>query len=60
LSEELLTVGEVAQRLKVNPVTVRRWIQARELTAVLLGPHAGYRVSVADLDDFLERRKSAA
>jgi excisionase family DNA binding protein len=57
---ELFTVEEVAARLKVNPQTVREWIRSKRLIAVDLGRRAGYRVTAADLDRFLEDRKLAA
>lgn len=40
--EELLTVQEVAARLRVNEATVRRWIKAGTLDAIKL-PHRGKR-----------------
>jgi excisionase family DNA binding protein len=41
-NEELLTVREVARRLRVDDTTVRRWIKAGTLEAVSL-PHSGKR-----------------
>jgi excisionase family DNA binding protein len=41
-NEELLTVHEVAQQLRVDDTTVRRWIKNGVLEAVLL-PHVGSR-----------------
>jgi excisionase family DNA binding protein len=41
-TEELLTVREVARRLRVDDTTVRRWIKSGALEAVTL-PHKGYR-----------------
>lgn len=38
--EELLTVAEVAARLRVTRVTVHRWIQQGRLAAIVL-PGAG-------------------
>jgi excisionase family DNA binding protein len=48
-SDELLTVDEVAERVKVNPETVRRWIKSGRLPAVRAagGP---YRIHSTDLD----------
>lgn len=43
-SEELLTVSEVARRLRVDATTVRRWISQGILEAVTL-PHIGKRQS---------------
>ena len=41
-TEELLTVREVARRLRVDDTTVRRWIKNGSLDAVTL-PHRGKR-----------------
>jgi excisionase family DNA binding protein len=41
-NEELLTVHEVAQALRVDDTTVRRWIKNEALEAVSL-PHVGKR-----------------
>ena len=40
--EELLTVREVARRLRVDDTTVRRWIKSGALEAITL-PHANKR-----------------
>lgn len=54
--EELLTVQEVADRLRVNEATVRRWIKNGSLVAIKL-PHRGkreiYRVRRSTLNDVL-------
>ena len=39
---ELLTVHEVAQTLRVDDTTVRRWIKSGVLEAIIL-PHGGKR-----------------
>ena len=61
---ELLTIHETAQLLKVNPVTVRRFIAAGRLPAVKVGK--GVRVRKAALDQLVtpiapkhERKQSA-
>ena len=41
-TEELLTVSEVAHKLRVDETTVRRWIKCGALEAVTL-PHQGKR-----------------
>ena len=54
--EELLTVREVARRLRVDDTTVRRWIKSGALEAITL-PHRGrrqaYRVKKSTLDKLL-------
>ena len=56
-SEELLTVREVARRLRVDDTTVRRWIKSGALEAITL-PHRGkrqaYRVKKSTLDTLLK------
>jgi excisionase family DNA binding protein len=55
--EELLTVREVARRLRVDDTTVRRWIKSGALEAITL-PHRGrrqaYRVKKSTLDALLK------
>lgn len=54
--DELLTVREVARRLRVDDTTVRRWIKHGTLEAVSL-PHVGkrqaYRVRRSTLENLL-------
>lgn len=55
--EKLLTVQEVAQSLRVNEATVRRWIKIGALDAIKL-PHGGkreiYRIRQTTLDSILK------
>jgi excisionase family DNA binding protein len=54
--EELLTVHEVASRLRVDDTTVRRWIKSGALDAIALphrGRRQGYRIKKASLDELL-------
>jgi excisionase family DNA binding protein len=54
---ELLTVQQVAARLKLNPETVRRWLREGKLRGYLLGgDRSGYRVAEHDLDAFISSR----
>ncbi len=57
MEEELLTVREVAKRLRVDDTTVRRWIQSGVLEAIPL-PHKGkrmqYRIRKSALDAILK------
>jgi excisionase family DNA binding protein len=54
--KELLTVHEVARRLRVDDTTVRRWIKSGAMEAIAL-PHKGkrqaYRVKKSTLDALL-------
>lgn len=55
--DELLTVREVARRLRVDDTTVRRWIKSGALEAITL-PHRGkrqaYRVRRTTLEQLLD------
>lgn len=57
-NDELLTVREVARRLRVDDTTVRRWIKHGTLEAVSL-PHVGkrqaYRVRRSTIDLLLSQ-----
>ena len=50
------TVDEVAEKLQLNPETIRRYIQAKELEAYKFGKN--YRIEEKELDRFLETRSS--
>lgn len=56
MQEQLLTVHEVAQQLRVDDTTVRRWVKNGILAAIAL-PHRGarqaYRIKRAVLDALL-------
>lgn len=53
MNERLLTAEEVAERLKLNKVTVLRWIRSGRLPAVNLGGTTGYRIRGADVEALL-------
>jgi excisionase family DNA binding protein len=56
VGERLLTVTEVAKRLRVDVTTVRRYITGGSLQAIML-PHRGrrkmYRIKESTLDTIL-------
>jgi excisionase family DNA binding protein len=52
VSDEFVTVHEIAELLKVNQQTVRNWIDRGELAAVRVGARR-VRVRRADLDAYL-------
>lgn len=52
LDDEFLTVAEVAELLKLNPQTVRNWIDQGYLPALRVGRRV--RVRRAELDELLE------
>lgn len=55
--DELLTVREVAKRLRVDDTTVRRWIKSGALEAVTL-PHKAkrmaYRIKLSTMNKLME------
>ena len=53
-SPRLLTVDDVAARVRVSKETVRRWLRAGQLRGRLLGgTKLGYRIRESDLEQFL-------
>ncbi len=53
-NNKLLTTEEVAEILRVKPITVRTYISRGELAAVELG--GSYRIYQKDLDEFIRQR----
>jgi excisionase family DNA binding protein len=58
--ERWLTVAEIAERLQVSEVTVRRWLREGALHGRQLGGRAGWRVSVEELERFMQARDGAS
>jgi excisionase family DNA binding protein len=54
--ERWLTVAQVAEQLQVSEVTVRRWLREGALVGRQLGGRAGWRVSVEELERFMQAR----
>lgn len=52
--ENFFTVEEIADRLKVAPLTVRRWLKSGELRGIKFGKL--WRIRESDLVAFLEAR----
>ncbi|HLZ71448.1 MAG TPA: helix-turn-helix domain-containing protein [Dehalococcoidia bacterium] len=51
----LLSVEDVAERVKASPATVRRWLRSGQLRGIRLGGRKlGWRISEAELRRFLE------
>ena len=55
--DEFLTVGDVAERLRVHPQTVRSWIGAAKLRAIKIGRTV--RIRRSDLEEALQRARVA-
>jgi excisionase family DNA binding protein len=53
VSERFFTTEEVADKLRVNKVTVQRWIRSGKLPAVNLGGSSGYRIRGSDVEALL-------
>jgi len=51
--EQLLTLEDVAERLKVSVSTVRRWVRSNELRSIKVGNRGQYRIGLKDLEEFL-------
>lgn len=54
--QEFLTVRETAELLKVNPMTIYRYIKAGKLVAYKLGKD--FRIDKKELDKFLKKIKT--
>ena len=55
--EEFYTLAEVAEMLKMHIETVREFVRKKELPAYKMSKR-DYRVSKADLDEFLRKRRT--
>ena len=53
---EWLTLQQIADELQLHIETVREWVRTKRLTAYRVG--RDYRVKRADLDKFLEERRT--
>jgi excisionase family DNA binding protein len=52
---EIMTVSEVAEYLKISEVTTYKFVQERKIPGFKIGRH--WRVKRSDLDEFIERLK---
>jgi excisionase family DNA binding protein len=53
-AERVLTVREAAERLRVNPETVRVWLRQGKLRGTLIGgTKSGYRIPESEIDRLL-------
>jgi excisionase family DNA binding protein len=59
MNEELLTVAQAADVLKVSPLTVRRMVERGELRAIRLGGQANRQLRI-DRAELAERLRSWA
>jgi excisionase family DNA binding protein len=56
---EMLTVQEVAKKLRVSPKTVYRLVERGELIAVRVGGSGHLRILPEDFKAFIEQNKTA-
>ncbi len=56
MPDEVYTVQEVAQQMKVSERTVRNWVEKEGLPAFSIGKR-GYRITKTDLEAWIETRK---
>jgi len=54
--EEFYTAGELAEKLKVNIMTIYRYIKAKRLKVYKIGK--SYRIDRKEFDKFLEKVKT--
>lgn len=59
MSENLMTVDEVAKELRVNPRKIYQFIQSGELIAANIGTEGRkiFRITRADFEAFLQSRR---
>ena len=60
LSEEMLTLAEVAKLLRVHPNSIRRWTNLGLLKCYRVGVRGDRRFAADELDEFLEHWASRA
>jgi excisionase family DNA binding protein len=53
VGEELLTVKQVAERLKIHEETVRVWLRQGKLRGRRISDRMGWRVAASELDRFI-------
>jgi excisionase family DNA binding protein len=55
MSDELLTIEQVAEKLQLHPDTIRRYIRERKLPSVRISATV-VRIKQSDLDKFIQER----
>lgn len=51
--DEMLTVPEIAARMRVTESTVRRWLRTHRMRGILTGRKAGYRIPLSEYERFV-------
>lgn len=58
--DRLLTVNEVADRLRVHVESVRRWIRQGKMSGSMMGgDRGGYRIPESEIERFLAATRRA-
>lgn len=58
--DKLLTVTEVAERLRVHGESVRRWIRQGKMAGSMMGgDRGGYRVAESEVERFIQANRPA-
>ena len=59
-NQEVFTVREAAMRLKLNPETIRRWINSGRIKAASLGSdRAGFRIPSSEIERLLSSNRQS-
>jgi len=53
VDEEWLTVQDIADHLRMNPATIRKWLREGRLRGVNFGGPAGWRIRRDDVERFI-------
>jgi excisionase family DNA binding protein len=53
ISDDMLTIDEVAGWLRVHPITIRRWEKQNRLNSYRIGPKKSIRFMQKDVSDFI-------
>ena len=56
MSNELMTVKDLAQRLKVTEITIRRWLARGQLTGI--DTPAGWRFEEKDIQAWIDQHRN--
>lgn len=60
IDERYFTVEEIAERVKVTPATVRRWLREGAMRGHNFGGRTGWRITEKDVNDFLRTHSPLA
>lgn len=58
MQDEWVTVQDIAERLKVDEQTVRRWLRAGDLAGHNFSGRTGWRIRAQDVNAFVEGKRN--